>query len=46
MSIIFRTKTKGRPETGYGDVNPVERFNQWGQRQLDMDVQKDKLHQS
>jgi TonB-linked SusC/RagA family outer membrane protein len=34
-------KTKGRPETGYGDVNPVERFNQWGQRQLDMDVQKD-----
>ncbi len=34
------TKTKGRPETGYGDVNPVERFNQWGQRQLDMNVQK------
>jgi TonB-linked SusC/RagA family outer membrane protein len=32
--------TKGRSETGYGDVNPVERFNQWGQRQLDMDVQK------
>jgi TonB-linked SusC/RagA family outer membrane protein len=34
------TKTKGRPETGYGDVNPVERFNQWGQRQLDMYSQK------
>jgi TonB-linked SusC/RagA family outer membrane protein len=34
------TKTKGRSETGYGDVNPVERFNQWGQRQLDMEVQK------
>jgi len=34
------TKTKGRPETGYGDVNPVERFNQWGQRQLDMEIQK------
>jgi TonB-linked SusC/RagA family outer membrane protein len=30
------TKTNGRTETGYGDVNPVERFNQWGQRQLDM----------
>jgi len=35
------TKTKGRSETGYGDVNPIERFNQWGQRQLDMQVQKD-----
>jgi TonB-linked SusC/RagA family outer membrane protein len=33
-------KTEGRPETGYGDVNPVERFNQWGQRQIDMEVQK------
>ena len=33
-------KTKGRPETGYGDVNPVERFNQWGQRQLDMNIQQ------
>ncbi|MCK9204387.1 MAG: SusC/RagA family TonB-linked outer membrane protein [Bacteroidales bacterium] len=30
------TKTKGRAETGYGDINPIERFNQWGQRQLDM----------
>ncbi len=29
------TKTKGRSETGYGDVNPIERFNEWGQRQLD-----------
>jgi len=38
------TKTKGRPETGYGDVNPVERFNQWGQRQLDMWVQKDYIN--
>lgn len=34
------TKTKGRPETGYGNVNPVERFNQWGQRQIDMWDQK------
>jgi TonB-linked SusC/RagA family outer membrane protein len=40
-SINYLTlKTKGRPETGYGDVNPVERFNQWGQRQLDMEIQK------
>jgi len=35
------TNAKGRSETGYGDVNPVERFNQWGQRQIDMEVQKD-----
>ena len=34
------TKTKGRAETGYGDINPVERFNQWGQRQLDMVIQE------
>jgi TonB-linked SusC/RagA family outer membrane protein len=34
------TATKGRSETGYGDVNPVERFNQWGQRQLDMEASK------
>ncbi len=39
--INFMTqKAKGRPETGYGDVNPVERFNQWGQRQLDMKMQE------
>lgn len=38
------TKTKGRAETGYGDINPVERFNQWGQRQLDMYVQKDYIN--
>ncbi|MEI7981102.1 MAG: TonB-dependent receptor, partial [Bacteroidota bacterium] len=38
------TKAKGRSETGYGDVNPVERFNQWGQRQLDMYVQKDYIN--
>jgi len=38
------TKTKGRSETGYGDINPVERFNQWGQRQLDMYAQKDYIN--
>ena len=34
------TRTKGRSETGYGDINPVERFNQWGQRSTDMWAQK------
>ncbi len=34
------TKAKGRSETGYGDVNPIERFNQWGQRQLDQYMAK------
>lgn len=31
-----KNKAKGRPETGYGDNNVVERFNQWGQRSTDM----------
>jgi len=26
----------GRPETGYGDNNVMQKFIQWGQRQLDM----------
>ena len=34
------TKFTGRPETGYGDNNPMVRFNQWGQRQLDMEELK------
>ncbi len=34
------TKTKGRSETGYGDINPIERFNQWGQTQLDQYMAK------
>jgi TonB-linked SusC/RagA family outer membrane protein len=29
-------KAKGRPETGYGDNNVMQKFIQWGQRQLDM----------
>lgn len=32
----IRTSFTGRPETGYGDNNIMVRFNQWGQRQLDM----------
>ncbi len=34
-------KAKGRPETGYGDNNVMQKFIQWGQRQLDMDQLKD-----
>jgi TonB-linked SusC/RagA family outer membrane protein len=29
-------EAKGRPETGYGDNNVMQKFIQWGQRQLDM----------
>jgi len=32
------TYTLGRPETGYDDNNIMQKFNQWGQRQLDMGV--------
>lgn len=32
------TYTLGRPETGYDDNNIMQKFNQWGQRQLDMEV--------
>lgn len=32
---------KGRPETGYGDNNVMQKFIQWGQRQLNMDELKD-----
>lgn len=34
------TYTLGRPETGYGDNNVMQKFNQWGQRQLDMEIMK------
>ena len=30
-----QNKAVGRPETGYGDNNVVERMNQWGQRSTD-----------
>lgn len=36
-----RTYAKGRPETGYGDNNPVMRMNMWGQNQLDYDELRD-----
>lgn len=31
----------GRPETGYGDNNVMQKFIQWGQRQLDMKESKE-----
>jgi len=34
------TAVKGRSETGIGGNNPMVQFNQWGQRQLDMDALK------
>lgn len=34
-------KAKGRPETGYGDNNVMQKFIQWGQRQLDMNELED-----
>ncbi len=35
---FVNTYTLGRPETGYDDNNIMQKFNQWGQRQLDMGV--------
>ena len=32
----YNNYAKGRPETGYGDNSIMQKFNQWGQRQLDM----------
>jgi len=39
FAVVSYVKTDGfgRPETGYGDRGVMERFNQWGQRQLDME---------
>ena len=34
----INTYTMGRPETGYDDNNIMQKFSQWGQRQLDMGV--------
>ncbi|MDZ4203205.1 MAG: SusC/RagA family TonB-linked outer membrane protein [Bacteroidales bacterium] len=39
-----RTGANGRPETGYGDHNPVMRMNQWGQNQLDYKELRDYLN--
>ncbi len=38
-SITFtRQDATGRPVTGYDDNNVMQKFNQWGQRQLDMEI--------
>ena len=38
-SITFtRTDATGRPVTGYDDNNVMQKFTQWGQRQLDMEI--------
>jgi TonB-linked SusC/RagA family outer membrane protein len=35
-----QNKALGRPSTGYDDNNIMQKFNQWGQRQLDMEEMK------
>lgn len=44
-NITYMSQTaKGRSETGYGDNNVMQKFIQWGQRQLDMN-QLESLYQ-
>jgi outer membrane receptor protein involved in Fe transport len=38
---FFNNRTKGRPDTGYGDNNVMVKFTQWGQRQLNMNELED-----
>ncbi len=35
-----KNEATGRPSTGYDDNNIMQKFNQWGQRQLDMEELK------
>jgi TonB-linked SusC/RagA family outer membrane protein len=37
----FNSAAKGRSETGYGDNNVMQKFIQWGHRELDMNELKD-----
>jgi TonB-linked SusC/RagA family outer membrane protein len=37
----FNSRTKGRPDTGYGKNNIMRNFVQWNQRQVDMNELKD-----
>jgi TonB-linked SusC/RagA family outer membrane protein len=37
----FNSRTKGRPDTGYGKNNIMRNFVQWNQRQLNMNELKD-----
>ncbi|BEH00367.1 SusC/RagA family TonB-linked outer membrane protein [Bacteroides sedimenti] len=36
----FNSRAKGRSETGYGDNNVMQKFIQWGHRELDMNELK------
>ncbi len=38
---FLNQKAKGRAETGYGDNNVMQKFVQWGHRELDMDQLKE-----
>lgn len=40
----IKTDALGRPSTGYDDNNVMQKFNQWGQRQLDMEKMKDYMN--
>ncbi|MDR2775558.1 MAG: SusC/RagA family TonB-linked outer membrane protein [Tannerella sp.] len=37
----FNSRAKGRSETGYGDNNVMQKFVQWGHREIDMKQSKD-----
>ena len=37
----FNSRAAGRPETGYADNNMMQKFIQWGHRELDMKESKD-----
>lgn len=38
---FLNQRAKGRPETGYGDNNVMQKFVQWGHRELDIKQLKD-----
>ncbi len=40
----IKTYALGRPATGYDDNNVMQKFNQWGQRQLDMEKMKNYMN--
>ncbi|MDO4497632.1 MAG: SusC/RagA family TonB-linked outer membrane protein, partial [Bacteroidales bacterium] len=40
-ATYFNSRAKGRSETGYGDNNVMQKFIQWGHRDLDMKECKD-----
>ena len=40
----IKTYALGRPVTGYDDNNVLQKFTQWGQRQLDMEKMKNYMN--